>query len=110
PAGSVVPTGKDNSIVSTGSTKVIPAGRTILFLCELRASIEVEFIFKAGQLAFTGGCPINGANIDEGLLRSSREGLGLLLVGRGNGVLQRVSGVSEKERERERCEKKGSKD
>ncbi|GJS99455.1 hypothetical protein Tco_0820625, partial [Tanacetum coccineum] len=32
PAGSVVPTGKDNSIVSTGSTKVIPAGRTILFL------------------------------------------------------------------------------
>ncbi|GJU79373.1 hypothetical protein Tco_1276443 [Tanacetum coccineum] len=27
PAGSVVPTGKDNSIVSTGSTKVIPAGR-----------------------------------------------------------------------------------
>ncbi|GJS08851.1 putative ribonuclease H-like domain-containing protein [Tanacetum coccineum] len=26
------PTGKDNSIVSTGSTKVIPAGRTILFL------------------------------------------------------------------------------
>ncbi|GKD14281.1 hypothetical protein Tco_1198688, partial [Tanacetum coccineum] len=32
PAGSVVPTGKDNSIVSTGSTKVIPAGRTILLL------------------------------------------------------------------------------
>ncbi|GJS31362.1 hypothetical protein Tco_0491982 [Tanacetum coccineum] len=32
PTGSVVPTGKDNSIVSTGSTKVIPAGRTILFL------------------------------------------------------------------------------
>ncbi|GJT14234.1 JmjC domain-containing protein [Tanacetum coccineum] len=28
PAGSVVPTGKDNSIVSTGSPKVIPAGRT----------------------------------------------------------------------------------
>ncbi|GJU35368.1 hypothetical protein Tco_1183722, partial [Tanacetum coccineum] len=28
PAGSVVPTGKDNSIVSTGSTKVIPAGST----------------------------------------------------------------------------------
>ncbi|GJS26750.1 ribonuclease H-like domain-containing protein [Tanacetum coccineum] len=34
PAGSVVPTGKDNSIVSTGSTKVIPAGRAILFLKE----------------------------------------------------------------------------
>ncbi|GJY18389.1 hypothetical protein Tco_0389880, partial [Tanacetum coccineum] len=32
PAGSVVPTGKDNSIVSNGSIKVIPAGRTILFL------------------------------------------------------------------------------
>ncbi|GJR33924.1 putative ribonuclease H-like domain-containing protein [Tanacetum coccineum] len=31
---SVVPTGKDNSIVSTDSTKVIPAGRTILFLIE----------------------------------------------------------------------------
>ncbi|GKC85378.1 hypothetical protein Tco_1141095, partial [Tanacetum coccineum] len=28
----VVPTGKDSSIVSTGSTKVIPAGSTILFL------------------------------------------------------------------------------
>ncbi|GJX19670.1 hypothetical protein Tco_0222347 [Tanacetum coccineum] len=32
PAGSVVPTGKDSSIVSTGSTKVIPAGNTILVL------------------------------------------------------------------------------
>ncbi|GJY19445.1 reverse transcriptase domain-containing protein [Tanacetum coccineum] len=32
PAGSVVPTGKDSSIVSTGSTKVIPAGSTILVL------------------------------------------------------------------------------
>ncbi|GJS15522.1 putative ribonuclease H-like domain-containing protein [Tanacetum coccineum] len=31
PAGSVVPTGKDNSIVSTGSTKVIPAGITNLW-------------------------------------------------------------------------------
>ncbi|GJW78167.1 hypothetical protein Tco_0139849 [Tanacetum coccineum] len=30
--GEDFPTGKDNSIVSTGSTKVIPAGRTILFL------------------------------------------------------------------------------
>ncbi|GJR00362.1 hypothetical protein Tco_0523346 [Tanacetum coccineum] len=29
PAGSVVPTGKDSSIVSTGSTKVIPAGITM---------------------------------------------------------------------------------
>ncbi|GKF47525.1 hypothetical protein Tco_0137327, partial [Tanacetum coccineum] len=28
----VVPTGKDSSIVSTGSTKVIPAGSTILVL------------------------------------------------------------------------------
>ncbi|GJR73985.1 hypothetical protein Tco_0086350 [Tanacetum coccineum] len=34
PAGSVVPTGKDSSIVSTGSTKVIPAGSTILVLQE----------------------------------------------------------------------------
>ncbi|GKG22221.1 hypothetical protein Tco_0387524, partial [Tanacetum coccineum] len=32
PAGSVVPTGKDSSIVSTGSTKVIPTGNTILVL------------------------------------------------------------------------------
>ncbi|GJS40076.1 ribosomal protein L7Ae/L30e/S12e/Gadd45, partial [Tanacetum coccineum] len=32
PAGSVVTTGKDSSIVSTGSTKVIPAGSTILVL------------------------------------------------------------------------------
>ncbi|GKD46435.1 hypothetical protein Tco_1271080 [Tanacetum coccineum] len=32
PAGSVVPTGKDSSVVSTGSTKVIPAGSTILVL------------------------------------------------------------------------------
>ncbi|GJS13411.1 putative reverse transcriptase domain-containing protein, partial [Tanacetum coccineum] len=30
--GEDFPTGKDNSIVSTGSTKVVPAGRTILFL------------------------------------------------------------------------------
>ncbi|GJU30650.1 hypothetical protein Tco_1174239 [Tanacetum coccineum] len=30
--GEDFPTGKDSSIVSTGSTKVIPAGRTILFL------------------------------------------------------------------------------
>ncbi|GKE42106.1 hypothetical protein Tco_1469390 [Tanacetum coccineum] len=31
----VVPTGKDNVIVSTGRTKVIPAGRTILVLVVL---------------------------------------------------------------------------
>ncbi|GJR21330.1 hypothetical protein Tco_0969857, partial [Tanacetum coccineum] len=39
PTGSVVPTGKDSSIVSTGSTKVIPTGSTILVpvvLCLLR--------------------------------------------------------------------------
>ncbi|GJW64899.1 ribonuclease H-like domain-containing protein [Tanacetum coccineum] len=34
PAGSVVPTSKDSSIVSTGRTKVIPAGSTILVLKE----------------------------------------------------------------------------
>ncbi|GKE19526.1 hypothetical protein Tco_1427103 [Tanacetum coccineum] len=33
--GEDFPTGKDNSIVSTGSTKVIPAGRAILFLVVL---------------------------------------------------------------------------
>ncbi|GKD19027.1 hypothetical protein Tco_1208185, partial [Tanacetum coccineum] len=41
PAGRyVVPTGKDSVIVSTGKSKVIPAGRTILVLvvlCLLRA-------------------------------------------------------------------------
>ncbi|GJR65762.1 hypothetical protein Tco_0011827 [Tanacetum coccineum] len=45
PAGSVVPTGKDSSIVSTGSTKVIPAGRTILVLvvlCLLRVVSKVS--------------------------------------------------------------------
>ncbi|GKD77862.1 ribonuclease H-like domain-containing protein, partial [Tanacetum coccineum] len=45
PAGSVVPTGKDNSIVSTGSTKIIPAGSTILFLavlCLLRVVSKVK--------------------------------------------------------------------
>ncbi|GKG01305.1 hypothetical protein Tco_0306010, partial [Tanacetum coccineum] len=31
----VVPTGKDNVIVSTGRTKLIPAGRTILVLVVL---------------------------------------------------------------------------
>ncbi|GJY72497.1 hypothetical protein Tco_0476200 [Tanacetum coccineum] len=39
PAGSVVPTGKDSSIVSTGSTKVIPAGNTILVL-EPRIAVQ----------------------------------------------------------------------
>ncbi|GKF70607.1 hypothetical protein Tco_0203664 [Tanacetum coccineum] len=45
PAGSIVPTGKDSSVVSTGSTKVIPAGRTILVLvvlCLLRVVSEVS--------------------------------------------------------------------
>ncbi|GKD00611.1 hypothetical protein Tco_1170885, partial [Tanacetum coccineum] len=45
PAGSVVPTGKDNSIVSTGSTKVVPASKTILFLvvlCLLRVVSKVS--------------------------------------------------------------------
>ncbi|GJZ04943.1 hypothetical protein Tco_0538218 [Tanacetum coccineum] len=45
PAGSVVPTGKDSSIVSTGSTKVIPAGSTILVLvvlCLLRVVSKVN--------------------------------------------------------------------
>ncbi|GJZ58795.1 hypothetical protein Tco_0614611 [Tanacetum coccineum] len=36
PAGRyVVPTGKDKIIVSAGRTKVIPAGSTILVLCEI---------------------------------------------------------------------------
>ncbi|GJZ71841.1 putative reverse transcriptase domain-containing protein [Tanacetum coccineum] len=43
PAGSVVPTGKDNSIVSTGSTKVIPAGRTILFLFLSDYDYEIRY-------------------------------------------------------------------
>ncbi|GJT67314.1 hypothetical protein Tco_1018794 [Tanacetum coccineum] len=33
--GEDFPTGKDNSIVSTGSTKVVPAGSSILFLVVL---------------------------------------------------------------------------
>ncbi|GJV78233.1 putative ribonuclease H-like domain-containing protein [Tanacetum coccineum] len=46
PAGSVVPTGKDSSIVSTGGTKVIPAGNTILVLevlCLLRVGIRRDY-------------------------------------------------------------------
>ncbi|GKF19660.1 hypothetical protein Tco_0068298 [Tanacetum coccineum] len=46
PAGRyVVPTGNDNVIVSTGRTKVIPAGRTILVLvvlCLLRVDSIVS--------------------------------------------------------------------
>ncbi|GJY54047.1 hypothetical protein Tco_0445711 [Tanacetum coccineum] len=45
PAGSVVPTGKDSSIVSTGSKIVIPAGSKILVLvvlCLLRVVSEVS--------------------------------------------------------------------
>ncbi|GJT37204.1 hypothetical protein Tco_0937069 [Tanacetum coccineum] len=45
PTGSVVPTGKDSSIVSTGSTKVIPVGSIILVLvvlCLLRVVIKVS--------------------------------------------------------------------
>ncbi|GJU37327.1 hypothetical protein Tco_1185681 [Tanacetum coccineum] len=45
PAGSVVHTSKDSSIVSTGSTKVIPAGSTILVLvvlCLLRVVSKVS--------------------------------------------------------------------
>ncbi|GJT89839.1 ribonuclease H-like domain-containing protein [Tanacetum coccineum] len=40
PAGSVVPTGKDSSIVSTGSTKVIPAGSTITIAVQRETNQE----------------------------------------------------------------------
>ncbi|GJZ82974.1 pentatricopeptide repeat-containing protein [Tanacetum coccineum] len=38
----VVPTGKDSSIVSTGSTKVIPAGITILVLLGFHSQVTVQ--------------------------------------------------------------------
>ncbi|GKE18267.1 hypothetical protein Tco_1425844, partial [Tanacetum coccineum] len=41
PAGSVVPTGKDNIIVSAGRTNVIPAGSTILVLVVLLMEILI---------------------------------------------------------------------
>ncbi|GKF29845.1 hypothetical protein Tco_0096187, partial [Tanacetum coccineum] len=48
PAGRyVVPTGKDNVIVSAGRTKVIPAGSTILVLRVLRKQgVRVSCVFK----------------------------------------------------------------
>ncbi|GKD66762.1 hypothetical protein Tco_1308870 [Tanacetum coccineum] len=46
PAGRyVVPTGKDNIIVSAGRTKVIPAGSTILVLSLERASVKEILLF-----------------------------------------------------------------
>ncbi|GJV45554.1 hypothetical protein Tco_1430090 [Tanacetum coccineum] len=45
--GYVVPTGKDNVIVSAGRTKVIPADRTILVLRVLRKQgVRVSWVFK----------------------------------------------------------------
>ncbi|GJY65562.1 hypothetical protein Tco_0467800 [Tanacetum coccineum] len=45
--GEDFPTGKDNVIVSTGRTKVIPAGRTILVLRVLRKQgVRVSGVFK----------------------------------------------------------------
>ncbi|GKC45691.1 hypothetical protein Tco_1063413 [Tanacetum coccineum] len=48
PAGSVVPTGKDNSIVSTGSTNVIPAGVKIYLGLDLQDTVESKIWTQLG--------------------------------------------------------------
>ncbi|GKF09537.1 hypothetical protein Tco_0043761 [Tanacetum coccineum] len=55
PAGSVVPTGKDNSIVSTGSTKVIPAGVKIHLGLDLQFYVPSTVLVQA--VAATEGNP-----------------------------------------------------
>ncbi|GKC57990.1 hypothetical protein Tco_1085588 [Tanacetum coccineum] len=62
--GDVVPTGKDNSIVSTGSTKVIPASRTILFL--------MTYPDQSYSTTFTtaSSIPAASSNVIESVLHS----------------------------------------
>ncbi|GKB46647.1 hypothetical protein Tco_0897400 [Tanacetum coccineum] len=70
--GEDFPTGKDNSIVSTGSTKVIPAGRTILFL-DLQAKLENE---RAINAKWTSSSKNLVKLIDSSMTVRTKSGLG----------------------------------
>ncbi|GJV92485.1 hypothetical protein Tco_1540298 [Tanacetum coccineum] len=71
PAGSVVPTGKDSSIVSTGSTKVIPAGSKILVLVLGRPDMFEHSTFLEGPGESLRG--VEGPAEEIGLVETPRE-------------------------------------
>ncbi|GKE76534.1 hypothetical protein Tco_1542654, partial [Tanacetum coccineum] len=72
PAGSVVPTGKDNGIVSTGRSKVIPAGSTILVLAPSRSKKPNDSNYRTPHWLQWRNHMANRTNIDASKNRRCR--------------------------------------
>ncbi|GJV59962.1 retrovirus-related pol polyprotein from transposon TNT 1-94 [Tanacetum coccineum] len=96
PAGSVVLTGKDNSIVSTGSTKVIHAGRTILFLnppYKFKWTKKTILVAKGSSETTIEGYMENYKNVSKDIwdqLNAKTEAIRIILTGIDNDIYSTV--------------------